>query len=70
MLCFIKQFIHKTCLFSEGSDLSDSILTPNPGLKIKLAKKITLNIKGNYNPFTFSEHKKFMYWLEQSGLHI
>lgn len=46
----------------------DGMLTPNLGMEIKLAKRITLDISGNYNPFTFSDNKKFKHWLVQPEL--
>lgn len=46
----------------------DATLTPNLGLEFALGKKITLDISGNYNPFTFSDNKKFQHWLAQPEL--
>lgn len=46
----------------------DAMLTPNLGMEIKLAKKITLDISGNYNPFTFNDNKKLQHWLVQPEL--
>ena len=43
----------------------DATLTPNLSLEIGLGKKTTLDIGGGYNPFTFSDHKKFKHWLVQ-----
>lgn len=43
----------------------DATLTPNLGLEIGLGKKKTLDINVGYNPFTFSDHKKFKHWLVQ-----
>lgn len=45
--------------------LYDATLTPNLGMEIGLSKRITLEIGGGYNPFTFSNHKKFKHWLAQ-----
>lgn len=45
--------------------LYDATLTPNLGLEIGLGKKSTLDINVGYNPFTFSDMKKFKHWLVQ-----
>jgi Protein of unknown function (DUF3575). len=42
--------------------------TPNLGLEIGLSKKITLDISGNYNPWSFSDNKKVKHWLVQPEL--
>ena len=39
--------------------------TPNLGLEIGLAKKLTLDISGNYNPWKFSDNKQLKHWLVQ-----
>ncbi|MCD8165058.1 MAG: DUF3575 domain-containing protein [Bacteroides sp.] len=39
--------------------------TPNLGLEFGLSKKTTLDVSGNYNPWTFSDSKKFKHWLVQ-----
>jgi hypothetical protein len=43
----------------------DAALTPNLSLEIGLAPKSTLDIGGNYNPFTFKNNKKLKHWLVQ-----
>ncbi|MBK5722260.1 DUF3575 domain-containing protein [Dysgonomonas sp. Marseille-P4677] len=43
----------------------DATLTPNIGFEIGLSKKSTLDLNVGYNPFTFSDHKKFKHWLVQ-----
>ena len=45
--------------------LYDATLTPNLGIEIGLGKKTTLDLSGNYNPFTFDEGKKIKHWLVQ-----
>lgn len=45
--------------------LYDAALTPNLGLEFGLGKKSTLDIIGNYNPFEFSNNKKWKHWLVQ-----
>jgi len=48
----------------------DATLTPNLGMEIGLGKKTTLDIIGGYNPFTYSDKKKFKHWLAQPELRI
>lgn len=36
--------------------------TPNLGMEFALSRKHTLDISGNWNPFTFSNHKKLKHW--------
>ncbi|MDR2947757.1 MAG: DUF3575 domain-containing protein [Prevotella sp.] len=43
----------------------DATLTPNLGIEFGLGKKSTLDMNVGYNPFTFSDHKKFKHWLVQ-----
>lgn len=42
--------------------------TPNLGLEVALAKKLTLDVSGNYNPWKFSDDKKLKHWLVQPEL--
>ena len=42
--------------------------TPNLGIELGLAKKLTLDISGNYNPWKFSDNKQFKHWLVQPEL--
>ncbi len=42
--------------------------TPNLGFEIGLSKKFTLEISGNYNPWTFSDNKKIKHWMVQPEL--
>ena len=46
----------------------DATLTPNLALEIGLGPKTTIEIGGGYNPFTFSDNKKFKHWLAQPEL--
>lgn len=43
----------------------DATLTPNLGLEIGMGKKSTLDLNVGYNPFTFSDQKRFKHWLVQ-----
>lgn len=42
--------------------------TPNLGFEVGLAKKLTLDVSGNYNPWKFSDNKQFKHWLIQPEL--
>ena len=42
--------------------------TPNLGFEVGLAKKLTLDVSGNYNPWKFSDNKQFKHWLVQPEL--
>ena len=45
--------------------LYDATTTFNLGLEIGLAPKWTLDLSGNYNPWTFSNNKKWKHWQVQ-----
>lgn len=45
--------------------LYDATSTLNLGVEFGLAKKWTLDVSGNYNPWTFSDNHKFKHWLVQ-----
>lgn len=42
--------------------------TPNLGIELGLSKKVTLDISGNYNPWTFGDNQKIKHWLVQPEL--
>lgn len=42
--------------------------TPNLGFEVALGKKLTLDVSGGYNPFTFGDNKKMKHWLIQPEL--
>lgn len=42
--------------------------TPNLGIEFALAKKLTLDISGNYNPWKFKDNKRIQHWLVQPEL--
>ena len=48
--------------------LYGATLTPNLGMEVALGKKITLELGGGYNPFTFNDGKRFKHWLAQPEL--
>ncbi len=43
-------------------------VTPNLGIEMAMGRKYTLEIGAGYNPFTFSDYKKFKHWLVQPEL--
>lgn len=45
--------------------LYDATATINLGIEAKVAPKWSLDLSGNYNPFTFSNGKKWKHWLVQ-----
>lgn len=45
--------------------LYDATSTLNLGVEFALSHKITLDISGNYNPWTFSDNRKMKHWLLQ-----
>lgn len=42
--------------------------TPNLGIEVGLARKLTLDISGNYNPWKFSDNRQLKHWLVQPEL--
>lgn len=48
--------------------LYDATATPNLALEMALSRKTTLELGAGYNPFTFSDNKKFKHWLVQPEL--
>ena len=42
--------------------------TPNLGIELGLAKKLSLDISGNYNPWEFSDNRQLKHWLVQPEL--
>ena len=45
--------------------LYDATSTMNLGFEFGLSPKWTLDVSGNYNPWTFSKNKKWQHWLVQ-----
>ncbi len=45
--------------------LYDATTTINLGVEFGLSPKWTLDVSGNYNPWTFSNNKKWKHWLVQ-----
>ena len=42
--------------------------TPNLGFEVGLAKKITFDVSGNYNPWKFGDDRQIKHWLVQPEL--
>ncbi len=45
--------------------LYDATSTLNLGVEFGLSKKWTLDVSGNYNPWTFNDNRKMKHWLVQ-----
>lgn len=45
--------------------LYDATTTFNMGTEIGLGQRTTLDVSGNYNPWTFSDNRKMKHWLVQ-----
>lgn len=45
--------------------LYDATTTFNLGVEVGLSPKWTLDVSGNYNPWTFKENRKWKHWLVQ-----
>ena len=48
--------------------LYDATTTLNLGVEVACNKHLSLDISGNYNPWTFSDDKSIKHWLVQSEL--
>ena len=48
--------------------LYDATSTVNLGAEIGLSKKMTLDVSGNFNPWTYSNNKKLKHWMVQPEL--
>lgn len=60
-----QQDIYKPVFAAKTNLLYWGTTTPNLGFEFALGKKHTLDISGNYNPWTFSDHKKIKHVLVQ-----
>lgn len=43
----------------------DATATLNLGVEVKFAPKWTVDLSGNYNPFSFADNKKWKHWMLQ-----
>lgn len=39
--------------------------TPNVGVEIAIGERLSLDVSGGYNPWTFSDNKKWKHWVAQ-----
>lgn len=46
----------------------DATATLNLGVEVKFAPKWTVDLSGNYNPFSFGDNKKWKHWMVQPEL--
>ena len=44
--------------------------TPNLGFEVGLAKKITLDVSGNYNPWKFGNDRQIKHWLATGSANV
>lgn len=50
--------------------LYDATSTINLGVEFSLARNWTLDVSGNYNPWTFSDNRKMKHWMVQPELRM
>lgn len=50
--------------------LYDATSTFNLGVETRLGKRVTLDLSGNYNPWTYDNNKKFKHWMVQPELRM
>ncbi|MDD2594285.1 MAG: DUF3575 domain-containing protein [Bacteroidales bacterium] len=66
LLCFgISSGVFAQKVGVKSNILYDATTTINLGVEIGLAPKWTLDISGNYNPWTFTDNHKMKHWLVQ-----
>lgn len=58
-------FVHAQHVGVKTNLLYDATTTMNLGVEFALSPKVTFDLSGNYNPWTFSENKKLKHWLVQ-----
>lgn len=60
--------LHAQRINIKNNLMGDATLSPNLAVEFGLGKKTTLELYGSYNPFEFSNDKKFKHWLAQPEL--
>ncbi|MCC8146813.1 MAG: DUF3575 domain-containing protein [Bacteroidales bacterium] len=65
ILLIFSATIHAQKVAVKNNLLYDATLTPNLGMEFDVGKKSTLDVNVGYNPFNFSNNKKFKHWLAQ-----
>lgn len=63
MLCSAAAFAQKIAVKTNAAYWATTTL--NLGAEFAVGKKMTLDLTGNYNPFTFKDNKKIMHWAVQ-----
>lgn len=65
-------FVTVICFHAEGQNvgiktniLYDALLNANLGVEVRIAKRWTLDISGNYNGWTLSQDRRWKHWLLQ-----
>lgn len=61
-------FIHAQNFGMKTNLLYDATTTMNLGVEFALSQKVTFDVSGNYNPWTFSDNKKLKHWMVQPEL--
>ena len=61
----ICQFVSAQDVAIKTNSLYWLTTTPNLGAEFALSKKLTLEVAGAYNPWTFKDDKKMRFWLVQ-----
>lgn len=65
ILCSVKWFANAQDVGIKSNLLYDMTTTFNLGVEIGLGKQTSLDISGNYNPWDFSNNKRWKHWLVQ-----
>lgn len=68
ILCSAKMFLNAQDAGIKTNLLYDATATFNLGLEIGLGTKTSLDISGNYNPWDFSNNKRWKHWMVQPEL--
>lgn len=67
-LCMVCLCVKAQNIGVKTNVLYDATSTLNLGVELGLSPKFSLDISGNYNPWTFSDNKKLKHWLVQPEL--
>lgn len=65
LFCLVVPNLYSQNVAVKTNLLYDATSTLNLGVEIGLSPKWTLDVSGNYNPWTFSDDKKMKLWLIQ-----
>lgn len=64
-MIFITTLAYSQKIAIKTNLLYDATTTFNLGAEFSLSSNLTLELSGNYNPWTFSHNKKWKHWLAQ-----